>query len=135
MKQKLSQLPSPALAGVVREKSIVGAIAEIKSCLYDGATMIDLHMSCLESTDVESLRRIINSSKLPVLALNYNNTCDWADAGFDEEARVESFLRAVEEGTELPISTNQTRDVMRILDASKVSLETGKTVCLEDIHV
>jgi len=98
MKQKLSQLPSPALAGVVREKSIVGAIAEIKSCLYDGATMIDLHMSCLESTDVESLRRIINSSKLPVLALNYNNTCDWADAGFDEEARVESFLRAVEAG-------------------------------------
>jgi len=48
---------------------------------------------------------------------------------------LESFLRAVEEGTELPISTNQTRDVMRILDASKVSLETGKTVCLEDIHV
>lgn len=47
MKQKLSQLGAPALAGVVKEKRIRGAIAEIKNCFYDGATMIDLHLPCL----------------------------------------------------------------------------------------
>ena len=77
MKQKLSQLAAPALAGVVREKSIRGAMAEIMNCMYDGATMIDLHLSCLEATDVESLKNIITSTKLPVLALNYNNTYIW----------------------------------------------------------
>lgn len=98
MKQKISQLPSPALAGVVKEKSTLGAIAEIKNCMYDGATMIDLHMSSLENTDVESLRKIIASTKLPVLALNYNNTYEWTDAGYSEEERVASFLRAAEAG-------------------------------------
>ena len=98
MKQKLSQIHAPAIAGVIRERNVRGAIAEIKNCTYDGADMIDLHMSCLEKTDVESLRSIISSTKLPVLALNYNNTYEWADAGFDEEACAESFLRAVEAG-------------------------------------
>ena len=98
MKQKLSQLAAPALAGVVREKNVRGAIAEIKNCMYDGATMIDLHMSCLENTDVESLKSIIGSSKLPVLALNYNSTYEWTDAGYTEDLRVESLLRAVEAG-------------------------------------
>ena len=98
MKQKLSQIHAPAIAGVIRERNVRCAIAEIKNCTYDGADMIDLHMSCLEKTDVESIRSIISSTKLPVLALNYNNTYEWADAGFDEEARAESFLRAVEAG-------------------------------------
>ena len=98
MQHKLSQLPSPALAGVVRETTVRGAIAEIKNCMYDGATMIDLHMSCLENADSASLKQIIQSSKLPVLALNYNNTYEWTAAGYTEDARVESFLRAVEAG-------------------------------------
>lgn len=98
MKPKLSQLPTPAIAGVVREKNVRGAIAEIKNCMYDGAAMIDLHMSCLEATDVESLKKITTSTKLPILALNYNKTYDWNDADLSEEARVESFLRAVDAG-------------------------------------
>lgn len=60
--------------------------------------MIDLHMSCLDSIDTNRLRDIINSSKLPVLALNYNSTYDWQDAGFSEEERAESFIHAVEAG-------------------------------------
>jgi len=98
MKTKLSQLTAPALAGVVREKNACSAIAEIKNCTYDGADMIDLHMSCLDSTDVDTLRKIIASSKIPVLALNYNLTYEWGDAGFSEEERTASFLRAVEAG-------------------------------------
>ena len=47
----LSKLQAPAIAGVIREKTAKTAIAEIKNCMYDGADMIDLHMSCLESSD------------------------------------------------------------------------------------
>ena len=47
----LSKLQAPAIAGVIREKTAKAAIAEIKNCMYDGADMIDLHMSCLESSD------------------------------------------------------------------------------------
>lgn len=98
MKNALSKLPSPVIAGVVREKSAKGAIAEIKNCTYDGAMMIDLHLSCLEDRSPDAIKNIINSSKLPVLALNYNRTFDWQDAGFSEDERVKSLLSAVEAG-------------------------------------
>ncbi len=96
--KKLSMIEAPALAGVVRERSANEAIAEIKNCLYDGADMIDLHMSCLESTDTDYLKKIIQSSKLPVLALNYNLQYDLSSAGFSEEERIETFFRAVDAG-------------------------------------
>ena len=98
MKQKLSQLTAPALAGVVKEKSAKAAIAEINNCVYDGADMIDLHLSCLENTGLDELRRIITFSKLPVLALNYNTTYEGVSAGYSEDDRAELFLRAVEAG-------------------------------------
>ena len=98
MNQTLSRIPAPAVAGVVRSYYIKDAVAEIKNCLYDGAQMIDLHLSCLERSDEESLKRIISSSRLPVLALNYNKTLDWEDAGLSEQERVESLLRAVSAG-------------------------------------
>lgn len=98
MKASLAKLPSPVLAGVVKEKSIYAAIAQIKNCMYSGAGMIDLHLSCLESTEEADLRTIITSSKLPILALNYNTTYDRQDAGFTEEARVELFLKSVDAG-------------------------------------
>ena len=79
--KSLSSINAPALAGVVREETAIKAIAEIKNCLYGGADMIDLHMSCLKDVSLQTLKNIIRSSKLPVLALNYNNKCDWSDAG------------------------------------------------------
>ncbi|MBE5783803.1 MAG: type I 3-dehydroquinate dehydratase [Clostridiales bacterium] len=98
MNKILSQLPAPVIAGVVREKNVRSAIAEIRNCLYDGAAMIDLHMSCLENSDEKSLKEIISSSCLPVLALNYNNTYDWQPAQIPEEERAASLLRAVKAG-------------------------------------
>ena len=95
---KISELPSPAIAGVIRAKTKNQAIAGIKNCVYDGATMIDLHLSCLENADVQTLRDIFASTRLPVLALNYNQKCDWSDAGYTEEQRVHSFFTAVESG-------------------------------------
>lgn len=98
MKQKISGLPAPALAGVVREKTARAAAAEIKNCKIDGADMIDLHLSCLEKTDVDTLGSIVRSSGLPVLALHYNFTADTADAGFSEEERAACLMRAVDAG-------------------------------------
>ncbi|HBL81732.1 MAG TPA: hypothetical protein DD391_03905 [Clostridiales bacterium] len=96
--KKISEIDAPALAGVIREKSVSAAIAEIKNCIYDGADMIDLHMSCLENTDENALKSIISASKLPVLALNYNKNYDWSDCGLSENDRTNSFLNAVSAG-------------------------------------
>ncbi len=47
---------------------------------------------------MDALKKIVDSTNLPILALNYNNTYEGANAGYTEEMRVESFLRAVEAG-------------------------------------
>jgi len=98
MNKSLTMGNTPKLAGVIRERTATAAIAQITNCLYDGADMIDLHMSCMEDTSVETLRRIVSASKLPILALNYNKTYDWQEAQIPEEERINSFLRAVEAG-------------------------------------
>ncbi len=95
---KLSTIPAPAVAGVIREQTAAAAIAEIKNCTYSGADMIDLHLSCLENTDPDTLHKIIGSAKLPILALNYNSRYDWTSLNQSEEERVQLMLRAVEAG-------------------------------------
>lgn len=96
--KKLSSLPVPALAGVVRQRTVRSAICEIKNCLFGGADMIDLHLSCLEKTDTESLHKIIAASRLPVLALHYNDSYDRKKLGLGDEERVACMLRAVDAG-------------------------------------
>ena len=98
MNNKISQLPAPAVAGVIREITQRSAIASIKNCIYDGADMIDLHLSCLEDTSVEYLKPIIEASSRPILALNYEKSYDWQDLGISEDERVATMLRAVEAG-------------------------------------
>ncbi len=98
MRKSIAKLQSPVLAGVVRETTTRAAIAQIKNCLYDGAEMIDLHLSCLEDHSTKELKKIVDSTELPILALNYNSTFLWESASFSEEERVASFLRAVEAG-------------------------------------
>lgn len=98
MNNKISKLKSPALAGVVKAITPERAIADIRNCACGGADMIDLHMSCLDVRDEDTLKRIIASSPLPVLALNYNITFDKKSRGFSEEERVESFLSAARAG-------------------------------------
>lgn len=95
---KLSAISAPAVAGVVRARTAREAIAEIKNCTVGGADMIDLHLSCLENTDTDTLRRIIGSTKLPILALNYNTRFDWTPLNLTEEERIDTLLRAVEAG-------------------------------------
>ena len=95
---KLSAISAPAVAGCVREVTAKAAIAEIKNCYYDGADMIDLHLSCLEDTSVEALKKIISASPIPVLALNYDLRYDWSRIHQTEEERIALLLRAVEAG-------------------------------------
>ena len=98
MQMRLSSIPAPAIAGVIREKTAEDAIGQIKNCVYGGSDMIDLHMSCLEQDDVKTLGRIIRSCPVPVLALNYNQHYNKENAGLSEEERVASLLRAAEAG-------------------------------------
>ena len=35
--KRFARIPAPAVAGVVKEKTVYAAITEIKNCLYDGA--------------------------------------------------------------------------------------------------
>ena len=97
---KISLLKSPALAGVVKEQTEKDAVSAIKDCISHGADMIDLHLSCLSDLSEESLSRIIASSTVPVLSLNYNQKIDMSDAGFSEEEREELFIRAVKAGAD-----------------------------------
>lgn len=96
--EKISKLLPPVPAGVIREKTAGSAIAEIKNCVYDGAGMIDLHMSCLESTNTEYLQPIIQASKVPVPALNYNTEYNRRSRSMSGEERVNSFLNAISAG-------------------------------------
>ena len=98
MKKKISLLPAPVLAGVVRERSAAAARAEIMNCLYHGAGMIDLHLSCLDENDEESLRTVISSTTLPVLGLHYGTTLDGRRIHCSEEERTELLLRSVRAG-------------------------------------
>lgn len=95
---KLSQIPAPAVAGVIREKTKAAAAAEIKNCYLDGADMIDLHLSCLQDRSIDYLKSIIRASRVPVLALNYNMTFEKTPLGLTEEERVQSLLDALDAG-------------------------------------
>ena len=97
MKQKITQLKSPAIAGVINQKTVAGAISKIKNCIFAGASMIDLHLECLSYSGEADLKKIMSSSKLPVLALNYSKEIPEDDELF-EVARTESLLEAVRAG-------------------------------------
>ena len=99
MKEKiLSAMESPLLVGVVTEKTPEAAIAEIQNCTYNGAQMIDLHLSCLEDTDDARLKRLFDLSRLPVLAVNYDLTYERQPRNYTEEQRTGMLLKAVELG-------------------------------------
>ena len=96
--KRLSTIKAPALAGVVRERTVRAALAEIKNCYTDGSQMIDLHLSCLADQSEEGIRAVIEGSPLPVLALNYQTAYDWSAVAYTEEEREALFLSAVRAG-------------------------------------
>ena len=100
MRKSFAKNESPLLIGVVREKTIRGALAMIRNCEYHGATALDLHLSCLDedARTVESLSRIVEATRLPILGLNYCQTYDMQPAPMDEETRLGLLWRFIEAG-------------------------------------
>jgi len=100
MKLKVSQLQAPVIAGVVNQSTVAGAMSEIKNCTFSGASMIDLHLECLSCADEDGLKKIMDSTKLPVLALHYPKALPENEEDNDsfEAARTERMLEAVRAG-------------------------------------
>lgn len=100
MRKSFANVNTPMLAGVIKERTSANAIAQIKNCEYHGATGIDLHLSCFddEFKTVDSIKTIVNSSRLPILALNYNLSYDKGFYESTEEDRTDLLLKAIEAG-------------------------------------
>ena len=88
------------LAGVIKERTPSTASAQIRNCEYHGATGIDLHLSCLddEFKTTEHIKFIVDSSRVPVLALNYNLSYEKGFYEDTEENRTDLLFKAVEAG-------------------------------------
>lgn len=101
MRKSFVNVKQPMIAGVIKENTPRTAIAEIKNSIYQGASGIDLHLSCLaeQYRTEEHIHSIINASKLPVLALNYN--VSYEDASIyeaTEEERTNLLMMAIDAG-------------------------------------
>lgn len=74
MRLSFANQPAPMPVGVIKECGVWEAIAAIRNCEYHGAGGIDLHLSSLdpEYRNADSIRKIVNASSLPILALHYN---------------------------------------------------------------
>ena len=100
MDRRFSASSTPLLAGVVKERTPEAAIEKIRYFEENGATAIDLHLSCLddEYKTVEQIKRIVDCTSLPMLGLNYSRRYDWTEIEESEEERAELLLKSVEAG-------------------------------------
>ncbi len=91
--------PSPMIVGVIKQRTVRDAIAEIKNGEVRGARGFDLHLATLdeEFRNVESISQIVKATDKPILALNYNNGF-FGDLGMDEEERTALLMTAVDAG-------------------------------------
>lgn len=86
MKQKLSQISAPALAGVVKKKSIRAAIAEIKNCSYDGA-LARIFVSSVEVNGFGRRQLMVSGSKgtVNICPLERPITMTYSDASIADK--------------------------------------------------
>ncbi len=81
-------------AGVIKEGSVEEAIVATKIAEEKGADGFDLHLNYLHANGLlneQSIRRIVNCTALPILALNYNSS-------LSQEARRDGLMIAVAAG-------------------------------------
>ena len=100
MDKRFSASNTPLLAGVVKERTPEEAIKKIRYFEENGATAIDLHLSCLddEYKTAEQIKRIVDCTNLPMLGLNYSRRYDWTEIEETEEERAELLMKSVEAG-------------------------------------
>ena len=99
MRPSFAYGPSPMIVGVIKQRTVRDAIAEIKNGEINGARGFDLHLATLdeEFRNVDSIKQIIESTDKPILALNYNNGF-FGDLGMNEEERTSLLMMAVDAG-------------------------------------
>lgn len=90
MRASFARAPAPVAASVVRERTVREAIAAIRNSEYAGAKAIDLHLSCFDEAykNAESFKTVMDSTSLPLLALNYNQNYDYSGFEDGEEHRI-----------------------------------------------
>ena len=100
MKKRFSASNTPLLAGVVKERTPQDALGKIRYFEENGATAIDLHLSCLddEYKTVATIKTIVDGTNLPILALNYSRRYDWTEIEETEEVRAELLVKGLEAG-------------------------------------
>jgi 3-dehydroquinate dehydratase len=100
MDKRFSASNTPLLAGVVKERTPEEAIKKIRYFEENGATAIDLHLSCLDNEykTAEQIKRIVDCTNLPMLGLNYSRRYDWTEIEETEEERAELLMKSVEAG-------------------------------------
>lgn len=100
MSKRFSNSNGPLLAGVVKERTPKDALEKIRYFEAQGATAIDLHLSCLddEYKTVESIKQIVDGTPLPMLGLNYSRRYDWTEIEESEEERAELLMKSVQAG-------------------------------------
>ena len=100
MDKRFSASNTPLLAGVVKERTPEEAIKKIRYFEENGATAIDLHLSCLddEYKTAEQIKRIVDCTNLPMLGLNYSRRYDWTEIEETEEERAELLMKSGEAG-------------------------------------
>lgn len=99
MRPSFAYGPSPMIVGVIKQRTVRDAIAEIKNGETRGARGFDLHLATLdeEFRNVESIKQIVDATDKPILALHYNNGY-FGDLGMNEEERTALLMAAVDAG-------------------------------------
>lgn len=100
MRRSLAKNDSPMIISVIRERTVRAAIARIKNGEYHGAAGFDLHLSCLDEQykNADSIKKIVDSTDKPILAINYNQAYEFEEIETDEESRIALLLEAVKAG-------------------------------------
>ena len=100
MSLSFAKSPSPILVSVITEETKKAAMAAITNSIYNGATGIDLHLSCMkeEERTVDAIKQIVNMCKVPILALNYDVDMNREVYQSEEEERIDILLKAAEAG-------------------------------------
>ena len=100
MKKSFVNQKQPFIVGVLRGLSATANIATIKNCEYEGADAFDLHLNWMPEKDrsEESLKRIMNSTKRPVLVLYYQEKTPFNDPAPGWEERFDVQMRAIDCG-------------------------------------
>ena len=100
MKMSFANQQAPLVVDVIKETTVRKCIAAMRNGEYAGAMGHDLHISCIEESErtEEKLRSIIEASRRPVLALNYNGTAEGTYFTTTEEERIALLERAARAG-------------------------------------